>query len=246
MRKLKIFIILAGVALLLVFSFFIWYHIMSYGTPWGREQALKQVQEYLDETYTQKMTVNNVSYQLHQDTYLVSASPESNRNINFLVFINKKDHAWHVWKDQYYIEYFSYGLGAPADKYAKELFGEESRAYASIDGETIKIYGIHGLNENTRLEDVIDVFSDKYHIGVCIYRELNLSDYDKDAEDMLLFINYVNSLKCKPNKVSFSYYEEGSYSSYFRYTLKKEEYQNITVVNDLLPYIQEAQETLEK
>lgn len=232
----RIFVI-CFIIFILIISFFI-FMFMFYGTPWGKVKALKQVQEYLDKTYRQNMVAKSVTYDVDGNTYMVMASPKSNENIKFFVYIDKNG---EVWKDKYYIEYFSYELGKGANQYIKELFGNVNRAYAAIDGESIKSYNIEKLSENTKLDDVINKFNGKYYFGVVIYREFPILDYKEDAQKMLKFINYAKSLKSKPNKILFSYYKDGDTSSksLFFVRFDQKEYASITKIEDLISYIQE-------
>ena len=207
---------------------------MVNGTLWGKAKAENIAQEYLNKTYTQKMIVNDTYYDIESNKYMATAYPKSNKAIKFFLFIDKQG---NIWKDQYYLRYFGYELGKEANEYTKKLFGEDSRAYALIDGETIDIYNISTLNENTKLKDVIDKFDRKYYIGLVISGEFRNSV--NETKKLYAIIKYTNSLKYKPYKVCFSFYKEKSDTSNFHLSLKEKEYQSIDCTGELLKYINE-------
>jgi hypothetical protein len=233
---MKKIIIIVAIFIIIIISGLFWFRFVFYGTPWGKKQALELVQEYLNDTYIQKMIVLNSSYEVNRNTYIVSAIPENKEDIRFLVFISNKKGIWNIWNDQYYLEYFSYELGLGANQKAKEIYGEESWAYADLYSETIDTFNIENLNEETRLENVIDVFNGKYRLSVHVYKGADSFDCNSDANRMLMFVKYVNSLMCKPYNISFFY--ENSSDESLLIILDEMEYQNITQVDDLLPYIQ--------
>lgn len=233
MKKL---IIIITIILFVTVVIFYWVAFTVYGTPWDKAKAMQQAKKYLDDTYEQKMLALNVTYEIDLNVYTVLVTPEKNNKIKFLVFVKENG---EIWKDQYYLAYFGYGLSIKADEYAKRLFGEENRAKAYIDGELISSYNIPNLNEDTKLEDIDYVFDDHYVMSVVIFREFNYSAINDEAEKILKFIDFLKKLECKPRKVRFMFYKNGILSSKNLNIvfIEQKEYMNITNLNELLPYL---------
>lgn len=226
---LLLVVIIVSAAFFVIASFFL-------GTPWGKVKALISAHYYLENTYEQQMNEKCVLYDFKSEVYVVFVIPKNNKNICFRVYVEDNG---DVWKETYYKVYFSYELGEEANEKVQQIFGDDNIACARLDSETINAYNLENLNENTKLEDIIAKFDNRYDLGVKIYREFDFSDYSAEAEKILEFINYVNSLEYKPYDVYFIYYTNGRnlYGGDFRLRLEQDEYENINCVQDLLPYI---------
>ena len=219
------------------FIIFIFSSISVYfiGTPWGRVAAEKRAQEYLDNTYKQKMVVVDDTYDFKSEVYLVDANPINNKNIKFQVYVNSHG---SVWYDDYYINKFSYELGKGIDCLTKDLFGNRNRAYAyTICSD---ILDIQNLNENTQIRDVEKYFDNEYVISVIIDKKFNSVDREENVVKMFKLINYINNLNSKPDRISisFCYGENGLYTN-FKLELDREEYQKIHSISDLKNYIED-------
>lgn len=203
---------------------------LLFGTPWGKAYAFYTIKKYVSDEYVQDMIVERVVYDLEGGAYIGIVTPLENNDIEFSVYLHKD---WTVWKDKYYLEYFSNELGVIPDENAKKIFGDDSRAYAVIEGEKIEAYEIQNLNEDTQLVNVVEKFDDKYRIGVSVKYEFDLEDYEAEAGRILEFISFVKTLEYEPSSICFNYQKQ------FVVDLSQKEYIEIDSINELKSYIEE-------
>jgi len=234
--KKKTFIIFIKVGVITFIFFSILFFI--FGTPWGKATAVKEAQEYLDNTYKQKMVVVlYTTYNFEQKVYIAHANPINNKNIKFNVYISRDG---SIWYDSYYIENFSYELGKGINRLTKDLFGNKNRAYANIYSDYIKGFDIENLNENTQITEVEKYFNNQYYINVIVDQKFDSPNREENVEKMFKLINYINNLNSKPDRISisFCYGENGLYTN-FKLELDREEYQKIHSISDLKNYIED-------
>ena len=201
------------------------------GTPWGKAEIMKEVQEYLDQTYKNKKQVSMARFFLGEGLYYVSCYDVNDMNTNFLVVYG----GGGIVRDTYYLSYFERELARDFDKYVKEVYGENSSGYVGMATRNINELGIQELNDDIMLADVANLIQGQFYYSVSIGHPLRRGNDVVDAEKILQIIHYVNLQSYKPSRIDFGFYDEKELD----FLLWVQEYAKLTDVDEVKRLIKE-------
>ena len=210
-------------------------HELTWGNPETLAEVDKKAQEYLDQTFSQKMIVIGSYKYIGSSYYNIKAFPENNEEFTFYVKVNED---FTDWSTDYSKSLFEYELCKDINKQVKELYNPESKAHVSINTGVMTKEKMPFLTENTTLKEVEDAVNYNYTLDIFSHGEEEYSDIDKQANKIIEILSFIKQHNLKPEEVSFVYFPasgEIALSVYFN----PEEYQTITDIEFIKQMIEE-------
>ena len=181
--KKKIILIIVAITILYIISSI---YMIFEGTPWGKLQARREIKEYLNTVYGEKMAIKKIFYIIYPGTYGAECYVIENPEIKFVVLYDISEPNELV--DTYAGSKMSYDI----TKKINELIKMDKTSIRAVLQNTSDLE----LEHKYEIPDAFS-FIDKLEVAIFVEFEYEYSESDKEEETIFEIIYKLNELEEK-------------------------------------------------
>ncbi|MDD4048999.1 MAG: hypothetical protein PHI90_09325 [Clostridia bacterium] len=219
------------ISIILIATVAKWWTIF-WGTPWGKQNAYKTINNYLENTYNQDMTIVNTYYDFKMGIYGGLVRVKANSDITFTVDILKDNSI----RDFYFVRLWENNVKEEIAHYVKTIYDGDYIVTVSIPTNPFNALDYESSDSIPSYFDAREKINSEIKFSIMIIKEFNNSD-----SDYLLILNiskHILKQDYRPDRVNyyFSKTKNIKKQSYVNFELSYTDLENIIVSSDLLKH----------